>query len=426
MTFELRDVVIVGGGITGVAVGRLLQLGGLKDFVILEKESEPGGLCRSRSVDGHILDLGGGHLLASKYQEAYDFIFAHLPKSEFNSFERVSKILLGDHLIDYPIEYCLAQLPLEARIRYLISSIQASARTTESNPENFEEWVRLRLGDAIADDYMIPYNRKIWGVEPSELDVDWLQKIPAYNAEQIVRSCLDNSSFRESFPSHQAFLYPKRGGFQAVFDAILDPVKAQVMTSMPLISLRRDGKQWIVNERFRTGLVINTIPWSVLHGVTLEAPSVDEYVSRLRTSSLAVTLHQEPYDHDIQWTYVPDPSRSYHREFYIRNFVPHSAPNGIFRETNLRHFKPTGDALFTFINDHAYPIPVRGHAEAANRVWSAYAEIGVLGIGRWGQHRYYNSDVCIREAIRMTSAYLDGGLSDAIEAMTSEKARVLT
>ena len=171
---------------------------------------------------------------------------------------------------------------------------------------------------------------------------------------------------------------------------------------------------------------MNTIPWKAIHSATIAGPSIADQLSRLQTSALFVTLHEEPYAHDNQWTYVPDPNIDYHREFYIRNFVPHSAPNGIFRETNARHFKGGGNALAVHWNEHAYPIPVKGHAEAAKVVWGAYAEIGVIGIGRWGQHRYYNSDVCIREAMRMTNEYLAKGIGAAANAMSEATSGVLT
>ena len=162
MSLKTVGTVIIGGGITGVTVGRLLQQGGFDDFVILEKELEPGGLCRSRVIGGHVLDLGGGHLLCSKYRDVYQFIFDHLPASEFNSFDRVSKIALHDHVIDYPIEYNLWQLPIDEQITYLLSCIRAGESEGDRRANNFEEWVRGKLGDAIADNYMIPYNRKIW------------------------------------------------------------------------------------------------------------------------------------------------------------------------------------------------------------------------------------------------------------------------
>ena len=128
-------VVIVGAGITGVTVARLLQQRGLDDFVILEAEPEPGGLCRSRLVGDHVLDLSGGHFLCSKYPEVYDFIFSHLPESEFGSFQRVSKVRLGEDVIDYPIEYNIWQLPREKQVEYLIGHTRSRNRRAHALPD---------------------------------------------------------------------------------------------------------------------------------------------------------------------------------------------------------------------------------------------------------------------------------------------------
>ncbi len=418
-------IVIVGAGITGAAVARLLQRAGFDSFVLLEKASQPGGLCRSRTVQGHVLDTGGGHFLCSKYPDVYDFIFDHLPKSEFNTFERVSKIALHGEVIDYPIEYSLWQLPRERQAEYLISCMKASFAGNERPSGNFEEWVRWRLGDAIADNYMIPYNRKIWGCEPNELDTDWLAKLPANDVRQIVEAWLERRVDRAVYPSHSTFMYPKRGGFQTLFDAIARPIENHIRLSSPLASLRRAGRDWIVNDTYCAELVVNTIPWTAFHAVVNDGPPVDEELVRVQASPLVVSLHEQSYDHDIHWTYVPDPAANHHREFFIRNFAPHSAPNGVFRETNARHFAGAEGALAIHYNEHAYPIPLKGHAQAADRVWKAYAERGVIGIGRWGQHRYYNSDVCIREALLMTPKYLSGGGRAAADAMAGSASAVL-
>jgi protoporphyrinogen oxidase len=412
-------IVIIGGGMTGIAVGRLLQRGGFKDFVVLEKAAEAGGLCRSRNVGGHVFDEGGGHFLCSKYPEVYEFIFDHLPRSEFNTFERVSKISLQGSVIDYPIEYNLWQLPIERQVEYVIGCVRAAVDSTQRPPVHFEEWVRWKLGDEIADNYMIPYNRKIWGCEPDRLDTDWLDKLPDNDPKQILRSCLDRQMDRSVFPSHQTFMYPKHGGFQTIFDELLKPVSKHVRLSTPVTSLRRAGRDWIVNETYNAELIVNTIPWTAVHAVTEGAPSVAGELPHLQTSGLVVTLHEQEYDHDAHWTYIPDADIPHHREFYIRNFAPHSAPGGIFRETNARHYKGLPGTRAAHHSEHAYPIPLRGHSAAATAVWSAYAEQGVIGVGRWGQHRYYNSDVCIREAMRLTPEYLARGSRAAADAMAT-------
>ncbi len=50
-------IAIVGGGITGLALGRELERRGV-DFVVLEAKDRPGGVIRSREVEGRVLDWG--------------------------------------------------------------------------------------------------------------------------------------------------------------------------------------------------------------------------------------------------------------------------------------------------------------------------------------------------------------------------------
>jgi protoporphyrinogen oxidase len=426
MSRKAIGVVIVGGGITGIAVARLLQQGGFDDFLVLEAEREAGGLCRSKTVAGHVLDLGGGHFLCSKHPEVYEFLFSHLAEDELQAFERVSTIRLGEHVVDYPIEYNLWQLPLRERTEYLIACVRAGALTGSRAPENFCEWVRWKLGDRIADDYMIAYNRKIWGVEPDALDIDWLEKLPHYDLERVVGSALEQRADRSLMPSHASFYYPRRGGFQTLFDAVHRHVRERVRLATPLARLERDGADWIVNEQYSTPVIVNTIPWRVFHTKVTGAPELDHELDRLQTSSLVVSLHEAPYTHGWHWCYDPNPGALHHREFFIRNFAPHSAPHGLFRETGGLRFVPSPDALYTHHNQHAYPIPVRGHADASARVQRTYAELGVIGVGRWGQHRYFNSDVCIREAMRFVRGFRDGGCEGAAAAMAASAARSLT
>lgn len=48
---------IVGGGITGLALTHALARAGV-DSTLFEREAEPGGVIRTRAVDGHLLELG--------------------------------------------------------------------------------------------------------------------------------------------------------------------------------------------------------------------------------------------------------------------------------------------------------------------------------------------------------------------------------
>jgi len=397
----LYDYIIIGGGITGITMARLLQQSGVRHILVLEAEPEAGGLCRTRRIGDHVLDIGGGHFLCSKFPEVYRFIFAHLPQNEFVDCERVSKIDLGGHEIDYPLESNIWQLPAEICADYLISIVQNGEARGLPPPADFDGWIRWKLGNQVAERYMFPYNRKIWGVEPHEMDIDWLYKIPRLDVREIVMSCLTKQSDRSKMPSHSRFYYPRRGGFQRVFDALYNPVRDLVRLGEPVNLLEHTKDGLLVNGRLHARHVINTAPWHTLRESALFAPEDRSAIDQLRHNSLVVSLHEENYRTPTHWVYLPALDQPHHRSFYIHNFAPDSSPNGVYRETNANRWHGEADCLHHHINSHAYPIPTIGWAKAIARVLATAEQTGVYGLGRWGQWQYFNSDVCILEAMRL-------------------------
>lgn len=397
------DYVIIGAGITGVTAARLLQLAGIDRVCVLEAAPVAGGLCRTRTIAGHVLDVGGGHFLCTKFPEVYRFVFEHLAQSEFNHFERVSRIALEGHEVDYPLESNIWQLPPDLCAEYLVSIAQNGEARGVPRPSNFEAWCRWKLGDLVTDRYMLPYNRKIWGVPASEMDIDWLYKIPRLDVRQIARACLQRSADRTQMPSHAGFYYPKAGGFQRIFDAIAEPVADRIVTGCPVSNIERRGDTLVLNGRYRARSVINTVPWRLLADSPIFDAGTRAAIAQLRHNQLVVSLHEEPYATDAHWLYQPDESLRHHRSFFIRNFAPHSAPDGFYRETNLKRWQPGGGEIHAEINSHAYPIPTLGWAAAIDQVLRHCVPLGVHGLGRWGQWQYFNSDVCIREAMQLVS-----------------------
>lgn len=395
------DYVIIGGGISGVTMARLLQLGGVKNLLVLEAGSEPGGLCRTKKVGGHYLDIGGGHFLCTKFPEVYDFIFSHIPKSAFNFFPRVSTITLEGMELDYPLESNIWQMPLEKQVEYLISVVQNGEARGLPAPKDYEGWIRWKLGDRIADSYMLPYNRKIWGVEPQEMDIDWLHKIPRIDVADIVRACLTRKSDAEKMPSHQGFYYPKDGGYQEVYDAILEPVQGIVETGTPATSIEQDGSRLVVNGEYHAERVINTAPWHALTDSPLFPAHIKENINALRHNTVVVSLHEEEYTTPSHWTYVPSLDVSHHRNFYIHNFAPHSDPKGVYHETNSKRWRPGVGEIYAHSNEYAYPLPTLGWAGTIKEVLEWGRPLNLYGLGRWGQWEYFNSDVCIYQAMQL-------------------------
>ena len=73
---------ILGAGPAGLTAANCLRQKGEDSFLVLEKEAEAGGLCRSMDVDGSPLDIGGGHILDVRRPKVTEFLFQFMPEEE--------------------------------------------------------------------------------------------------------------------------------------------------------------------------------------------------------------------------------------------------------------------------------------------------------------------------------------------------------
>jgi len=406
MMDRILEYIIIGGGITGIASARRLQQLNIDNFILLESENESGGLCRTKIIDGHYLDIGGGHVLHSKYPEVLDWIFEHIPEENFNKYNTKVLIDLEGHPVEFPIELNLWQLPTDLQVEYLYSYLNAAGKNITYS--NFESWIRNYLGDKIADNYMIPYNKKLWCMDISELNTDWLVKIPETNIKLILKSIIEkNSNFTEQVVSHKSFYYPKYGGFQAVFDAIKNPIKYHIETNVNASNLRYDKIKniWVVNEKYYAKNIINTVPWTKLK-IDIDGFDYESEFENLKYLSNVISLwERKPYTHDAHWMYIPNLNVEQHREFYICNFAPYSKPGGVMTDINKKRWLENdkkwkeGVPLYEHENIYSYPLPTKIYKESIEKILAFSKKHNLYGLGRWGQWQYLNTDQCVKQVL---------------------------
>src|SRR3954463_6535916 len=204
------NVGILGGGISGITLARFLK----HDHLVLEKSSVPGGLCRTFWKDGFGFDIGG-HILFSKNAHVNELTNSNLGDN-INHCKRANKILFKGRYVKYPFENDLGSLDKQDAYECLIGYLK---NDFQGEPKNLEEWAYAAFGRGISDRYLIPYNRKIWKMEPRDMALDWVGRIPRPPMEDVVRSAMWIET--EGYAHQLYFRYPLHGGFEAVVQAMI-------------------------------------------------------------------------------------------------------------------------------------------------------------------------------------------------------------
>ena len=393
---------ILGAGPAGLTIANKLKEEGITDFCVLEKEQEAGGLCRSVKVDGAPFDIGGGHFLDVRRPHVNEFLFQFMPENEWNKYNRNSKIVVNDNIIDHPIEANIWQMRIEDQVSYLKSIAVAGCNIGVKKPEKFIDWIYWKLGTKIAEDYMIPYNQKMFSKELNQLGTYWLEKLPNVSFEETLLSCLMKKAYGKQ-PGHAQFYYPKKYGYGELWLRMADKIKENIEYNSVVNSIDFDTKtvRTADGKKYQAQVIITTIPWMEFREIKGMPDDIVQSIRELKYSSIQTKYYSANIDTDSHWIYYPDKDLSYHRILVRHNFCSNS--KGYWTETNSERIDAKdNDQNFKYMNQYAYPLNTIGKRELMKKLLDWSRSMDVIGVGRWGEHQHYNSDVTVELAMKAT------------------------
>lgn len=394
---------ILGAGPAGLSFANRILENGEEDFLVLEKESEVGGLCRSSIVDDSPLDIGGGHFLDVRRPTVNDFLFGFMPEGEWNIYERDSRIQLDDFEVHHPLEANIWEMPENEQHQYLDSISKAGCNSGVEKPDRFTEWINWKLGERISNKYMLPYNRKMFGENLNELGTYWLEKLPNVSYEDTLKSCENHKAYGKQ-PGHASFYYPKKYGYGEVWKRMGERIADKLILGTRVVQM--DAAQRIVSDSngfsYKAEYIITTIPWNSFETVgydEMDTANLKRLINELKHTGIEVSYVAENIDTDAHWIYVPDERKSYHRILVRHNFCAGS--KGYWTETNLSRVDKSTRVNCSFISDYAYPLNTLNKPDVMDELLNYMRKNGVFGLGRWGEHQHYNSDVTVELAMKM-------------------------
>ena len=392
---------ILGAGPAGLTLANKLKQMGITDFCVLEKEKTAGGLCRSVDVDGSAFDIGGGHFLDVRRPKVNEFLFGFMPKDEWNKFTRDSRIVVNGNVVNHPIEANIWQMKIDDQVDYLKSIAAAGCNVGTKMPENFVDWIYWKLGNRVAQDYMIPYNQKMFSKELNQLGTYWLEKLPNVSFEDTLRSCLTHKPYGKQ-PGHAEFYYPKEYGYGELWLRMADAIRNQIEYNKAVKSIDFNTHEVRATDgsSYTADVIITTIPWPEFSGLIGMPEEIKHSISKLKYSSIQTEYFEENLDTPCHWIYYPDPKLPYHRILVRHNFCANS--KGYWTETNSERIcmeEPNNN--FKYLNQYAYPLNTVEKPQIMKELLAWSKEHHVIGLGRWGEHQHYNSDVTVELAMKL-------------------------
>jgi protoporphyrinogen oxidase len=329
------SVVIVGAGLTGLSCA--YHLGG--DYLLVEKELEPGGIVRTRIRHHAFYCDGTGHWLHLRNPGMKELVNKLLPH-ELVEHERKAVIFSHGVFTAYPFQANTYGLPREVIMECLLGLLQAKhpedfgRKPISEPPKNFYEWIVRAFGEGIAKHFMVPYNQKLLGVNLTELMPAFAERfIPRPSTEDVIKGALGFS--KESLGYNAKFVYPREGGIGALSRAFAGALKEPPLygTSVTSVDLLKKTVTLTNGKTVQFKKLVNTMPLVRLISLLKDPPTeIVAAAKRLR----ATTVHY--FDIGVRgpggpasnyhWIYFPEPEYIFYRAGSYSAVHKEAAPAG--------------------------------------------------------------------------------------------------
>jgi protoporphyrinogen oxidase len=441
-----NDIVVLGGGLSGLSAGYALTNAGLT-VRVYEGDPIVGGLSKTIEHNGFRFDLGGHRFFTT--DQAVDELVRDLMGPEMVPVRRSSKILLHNRYFDYPLRPLNAifgmGIPTTARILADYAWETAKRAVIKKDLVSLEDWVVSNFGRTMFALYFKEYSEKVWGIDCGRISAAWVaQRIKGLSLAKAIKSAFFKFSGKDLATLTDSFAYPSRG-IGRISDRLAEEIEKSgaVHTGTKVVRLNHDsfrvGSVTVGDQDRRYTVTaeeyVSTIPLTAILNMLSPAPPalILEAAGSLRFRDLvivAIMVDRERVT-DQTWLYIPEQKIPFGRIHEPTNWSRAMAPDGKSLLV-MEYFSFQGDAVWNMSDDaltdltvdnlvrlgfvgrqevldsvivrvpKAYPLFEVGYDVHAGVLFDYLDRFSNLHIaGRSGMFRYYNMDVAIRSGIEI-------------------------
>ena len=187
------------------------------DYLIVEKEDEVGGYCRTIKEKDYVWDYAG-HFFHFSTDEFKKRFIDSVDEDEIIYKDKNTKIIYKGELVDYPFQTNIHQLEKSEFIDCLYDLFH---KEEKEEYDNFLDMLYGKFGKSIVEKFLKPYNEKLYAVDLTTLDKDAMGRFFPY---ADIPAIIDNmKANKDSTSYNNSFLYPRSGAgsfIQILYDAL--------------------------------------------------------------------------------------------------------------------------------------------------------------------------------------------------------------
>lgn len=212
---------IIGAGISGCAAAQELQKNGI-DYLLLEKNVDPGGITRSFSIGEAHFDYTGHFLSLNRCKNPAELPYVKQKEEDWQIVQRNSAVYFRGVIVPAPLQYNLFALPEKLKKRCIEDFRN---RMESARPKSFKEYLLSGFGQGMCDIFLFPYNEKQMAISLDRLSIDSANRFFPHPDNERIESGYTQGKDGEPVGYNSYFWYPKKHGIGLLAKGLAQDLK---------------------------------------------------------------------------------------------------------------------------------------------------------------------------------------------------------
>lgn len=346
-------IAIIGGGPCGLGAAWRLHELDHDDWVLFERRGQWGGLSASyQDPEGFWWDFGG-HVLFSHYSYFDQLMDNLLGRSRgWVYHQREAWIWMQNRFIPYPLQNNIHLLPKEIYWECLEGIVDIHKNGTGADPGDFGEWITATFGRGLAKWFLRPYNNKVWGYPPEQMNWSWVgERVAPVNLKGILKNAILNGG-NPSWGPNSRFRFPLHGATGRIWRTMAERLPQEKMflnREISALDIRRRTIAFADGTKENYDVLFSTMPLTGLVRMAGSAISSNQiqYLKHSASHVVGLALKGTPPDHlaTKNWIYFPETNCPFYRATVFSNYSPNNVPDivsqwSLMLEVSESHVKP--------------------------------------------------------------------------------------